>query len=70
MGMKVLNHVLFQNLIGNAIKYNDKKPPKIHLSAKEENNQYVISIKDNGIGIKQEQLRSYIYNIPTVTWQR
>ena len=55
-GDEKLLTMLFQNLIGNAIKYNDKKPPKIHISAKEENNQYVISIKDNGIGIKQEHL--------------
>ncbi len=49
--------LLFQNLIGNGIKYNDKKPPKINISAIEENSQYVISITDNGIGIKQEHLK-------------
>jgi len=48
---------LFQNLIGNAIKF--KKPdeaPIIHISAKidEKNNEYVFSIADNGIGIKEE----------------
>jgi chemotaxis family two-component system sensor kinase Cph1 len=48
--------MLFQNLIGNGIKYNDKKSPKIHISALKENNQYVISVKDNGIGIKPEYL--------------
>jgi light-regulated signal transduction histidine kinase (bacteriophytochrome) len=48
--------MLFQNLIGNGIKYNDKKSPKIHISALKENNQYVISVKDNGIGIKPEHL--------------
>ncbi len=48
--------LLFQNIIGNGIKYNDKKPPKIHISATEKDNQYIISIKDNGIGIKPEHL--------------
>ena len=48
--------MLFQNLIGNAIKYNNKKPPKIHISSKKEDNQYIISVKDNGIGIKPEHL--------------
>jgi PAS domain S-box-containing protein len=32
--------LLLQNLIGNGIKYNDKKTPKIHISALKENNQY------------------------------
>ena len=48
--------MLFQNIIGNSIKYNDKKPPKIHISSKKEDNQYIIGIKDNGIGIKPEHL--------------
>ena len=47
---------LFQNLIGNAIKYHGQKPPKIHISSTKENNQYIISIKDNGIGIDSQHL--------------
>lgn len=41
---------LFQNLIGNAIKYNQNQP-KIHVSAKKKDNQWVFAFKDNGIGI-------------------
>lgn len=45
---------LLENLIGNAIKYRDKENPKIHISAQEEDNQWLFSIADNGIGIDQK----------------
>jgi len=44
---------LLQNLIGNAIKF-CKKVPRIHISTEEENEYYVFSIKDNGIGIEPQ----------------
>ena len=44
---------LLQNLIGNAIKFHGDKPPKIHISAKKLDNEWLFSIKDNGIGINQ-----------------
>jgi PAS domain S-box-containing protein len=56
---------LFQNLIGNAIKF--KKPevhPKIHIKAtKDENeNEYIFSIQDNGIGMEPQ----YVERIFTI----
>jgi light-regulated signal transduction histidine kinase (bacteriophytochrome) len=46
---------VFQNLIGNAIKYRKpEEPPKIHISARKEDNEYVFSILDNGIGIEPQ----------------
>lgn len=43
---------LFQNLIGNAIKYRKKDvPPRVNVRAKREKINYVFSIEDNGIGI-------------------
>ncbi len=42
---------LFQNLIGNAIKFRDRKPPEIHISAKQQGEEWIFSVKDNGIGI-------------------
>ncbi len=47
---------LFQNLIGNSIKYRSQKTPKIHISANKEGNKYRFAIKDNGIGISPEHL--------------
>jgi signal transduction histidine kinase len=44
---------LLQNLIGNAVKFSDKTPV-IEISGKTEIDQFVLEIKDNGIGMKQE----------------
>ena len=45
---------LFQNLIGNAIKFRNGEVPKIRIRSKKENGRWVFSIKDNGIGIDAE----------------
>ena len=42
---------LFQNLIGNAIKFKGEKPLKISIKSVWEKDKWVISISDNGIGI-------------------
>ena len=42
---------LFQNLIGNAVKYRKAdEPTKVHISAEQTGADWVISIRDNGIG--------------------
>ena len=43
---------VFQNLIGNAIKYHGDQPPRIHVSAVESGDEWLFSFKDNGIGIE------------------
>ncbi|HVY91399.1 MAG TPA: PAS domain S-box protein [Bryobacteraceae bacterium] len=46
---------LFQNLIGNALKYrNESEPPRIHIAAQKRGSNYEFSIADNGIGIPPE----------------
>ena len=48
---------VFQNLISNAIKFRKPdEPPKIHISCQidKENNEYIFSVADNGIGIEKE----------------
>ena len=42
---------LFQNLIGNSIKFRREEPPHVHISAEHKEIEWVISICDNGIGI-------------------
>jgi len=42
---------LLQNLISNGIKYRSENKPHVHISAQEENQKWIFSVKDNGIGI-------------------
>lgn len=45
---------LFQNLIGNALKFRGEQPPRIHLSASQAGGEWVFSVRDNGIGIEPQ----------------
>ena len=42
---------LFQNLLGNAIKFHGEEPPRVHVSAEPKENEWLFSVCDNGIGI-------------------
>jgi len=45
---------LFQNLIGNAVKYRGKHAPEIRVAAEQRGPRWVIKVEDNGIGIAPE----------------
>lgn len=44
---------VFQNLVGNAIKYQGEHPPLIEVSVEKKNDFWQFRVKDNGIGIEQ-----------------
>lgn len=48
--------LLFQNLIQNAIKFRSDQQPAIHISACREGEQWLMSVRDNGIGIESQYL--------------
>ena len=51
--------LLFQNLIGNAIKYRrPETAARIHISAQEDGNQWRITVQDNSMGIEAEYLET------------
>jgi len=47
---------VFQNLIGNAVKFCDKKSPRVHVSAEEKNREWIFSVRDNGVGIEPQYI--------------
>jgi PAS domain S-box-containing protein len=42
---------LFQNLVGNAMKFRGEEPPRIHVSSETRDQVWVFTVKDNGIGL-------------------
>lgn len=51
--------LLFQNLIGNALKYvRQGEPPRIHVSVQIIDGESQFSVRDNGVGIDKEHLKT------------
>jgi len=61
MGEAHLQQVL-QNLIANALKYRDRNPPRVHISAVRHSADWCFSVTDNGIGI-DPQYKDKIFGV-------
>ena len=48
--------MLFQNLVGNAIKFHGESDPQVHVSAEREDSHWRLAVQDNGIGIDGQYL--------------
>lgn len=46
--------LVFQHLIGNALKYHGSDPPLVNVDASSSEEEWTISVKDNGIGFPQQ----------------
>jgi PAS domain S-box-containing protein len=53
---------LFQNLIGNAVKFHGDERPRVHVGAQRRNGEWEFSVADNGIGIDADH-RDQIFEI-------
>ena len=54
MGDDIQLSQLLQNLIGNAIKFRSQEVPIVHISAELKAKEWIVSVRDNGIGIEPE----------------
>jgi light-regulated signal transduction histidine kinase (bacteriophytochrome) len=53
---------LFQNLIGNALRFHGGEPPRIEVTVRREGNLWIFAVKDNGIGFDM-QYKERIFDI-------
>lgn len=61
---------LLQNLIDNGIKYHGPDPPRVHVAAEQHGAEWVVSVRDNGIGIDphhQERIFEIFQRLHTQT---
>jgi len=56
VGDPVLLTQVFQNIIANAIKFQKGSVPRVHISARHQDAEWIFTISDNGIGIKPEHV--------------
>jgi chemotaxis family two-component system sensor kinase Cph1 len=46
---------VLQNLLGNAVKYHGVAPPRIEVSALRDSAEWVVTVRDNGLGVDPDQ---------------
>jgi signal transduction histidine kinase len=46
---------VFQNLVGNAVKFRGEEPPRVEVSALRGREEWIVSVCDNGIGVDPDQ---------------
>lgn len=63
---KIALEQIFLNLIGNSIKYNDKDVIKVKIDFEEDDYNYYFGIRDNGIGIPEEEKKRVFELFSTV----
>jgi signal transduction histidine kinase len=54
LGERTLLVSLFQNLIGNAVKFHAQDAPVVHIDARDEGGRWLFTCADNGIGVEPE----------------
>jgi signal transduction histidine kinase len=46
---------LLQNLVGNAVRFRSEEPLRVELSALRDSEEWVVTVRDNGVGVEPEQ---------------
>jgi PAS domain S-box-containing protein len=54
---------VFENLVGNAIKYRGERPLRVHVGAQRRGDDWEFSVRDNGIGIDPDWLARKMFSI-------
>lgn len=52
LGNRTMLTQLFQNLVGNALKFRSEEPPRVHIGVRRDGDMWEFSCADNGIGVE------------------